>query len=130
MALWHATPKAVAILSRITPDSLCVRRFSPIVGPAFLRIEADDLDTGDMLEILEAIRQLAVNEEFGMTFGEAQDAGCAREFLAAYAAAPDVATVLAERLGDPRKFGGTDDHTATLLWRLEANEALRRDVAA
>jgi hypothetical protein len=31
---------------------------------------------------------------------------------------------IARRFGDPAKYGSTPTDTATLLWRLEANEAL------
>lgn len=124
---WSTTPQALAILIRLSPDDMGVSLNKPIVGDDYLELALRDEDTH---ETLEAVRHLAVNEAFGMTFSEAQDAGCAREFLDFYATVPTVADVLAERFGDPRKFGRTDPYTATLLWRAEAKAAADRSLAA
>jgi hypothetical protein len=124
MPTWCTHPQAVAILSRIKPDNLAVMRFDPIVGPGYLVLRGDDDDTLDLLETLHAKRHVILTEELGMTLAEAREAGRLSEYIEFFRVAADVETVLAERFGDPAKFGSTSPDTATLLWRLEANEAL------
>lgn len=124
--MWQHTQPALAILTRLTPADLRVYVEKPIVGDSYLALTADE----DAHEALEAVRHNAINKAFGMTFSEAQDAGTAREWLAAYRETPTVADVLADRFGDPRKFGRTDAHTATLLWRAEAMASADRPIAA
>jgi hypothetical protein len=127
---WQHSPQAVAILSRIKPDNLAVIRFDPIVGPSYLVLRGDDDDTLDLLEELFAVRKAIVEEAFGATFREASDTGRVYDYLDHMLTYAPVEEVLAERFGDPRKFGSTDPDTATLLWRLEANEALVGRIAA
>jgi hypothetical protein len=127
---WPTTPQAAAILSRITPDDLHVVTERPIVGPDYLALSPITEGMLGWWEALEAERHNATNAAFGVTFGEAQDAGRAVAWIEFYKTVPTVADALADRFGDPRVYGRTDPHTATLLWRNDARAALTTARAA
>jgi hypothetical protein len=130
MPLWQSHPQAVAILSRITPDSLVVRRNCVIVGQDYYVLEGADHDADDLIDELDGVRTGIIDRAFGETFNDANRADRGRAYLAHWQTYPTVEEVLADRFGDPRRFAGLDAYQATLRWRAEAIAALAQGLAA
>lgn len=98
---WSRTPAARALLARITPADLYVRLEYAFAGsPDRLVL------TFDGKEALEKARADFVERCVGMTFGAAEVAGRAQDYLAADACHTSVDDVLAGMFGDPNQWRG------------------------
>lgn len=110
---WHETPAVAAYLDAIDIDDLFLTR-------ARLVMSTDELIySGDPVEKLFKMRREVVDALFGFTFAESEAQGHAREYLDFDDAHPSVHAVLADRFGDPRRFGNEDAHRATLMMRAD-----------
>lgn len=113
-AAWHETPTVAAYLATVTVDDLALRRPLIVMGKDEL------IYTGDPVEKLHDMRREVVDALFGCTFREANASGRAHAYLDFDDENPSVDAVLAERFGDPRRFGNEHPDRATQMMRCEA----------
>lgn len=91
---WQHSRKAQTLLASLRRDQVHREVFMPIWGDR-IWVWRSDRD-----EQLEAVRQAAIVDAFG-DIAEADARGETMAWIDAYSAVPSVATVLAERFGDP-----------------------------
>lgn len=127
---WHQRHPARGILARLTAAGVFLVAVTPIVGERSFRWSA-----AEQHERLEAARKAAVEEGFGHTFAWAAEQGRTRDYLAFDATVPSVGDVLAERFGNPARFGFpahggiSAADTANALWRAEQAAEQKADAA-
>lgn len=112
---WHHTAKAQAILTRIDPAHITVHQSRDAIRADSFYLAVDERTD----KALTDIRNAAVTKALGYSFEEAKDNAARKAWLDAWG--PSVAEVLAERFGNPNRWGpNISREVAEYNWRLGA----------
>lgn len=113
-APWYETSAVAAYLADLDINELYLCRPMVVMGTDELQF------TGSPVEELQDLRRAAVDALFGCTFAEANASGRAHQYLDFDSDFATADEVLAERFGDPRRFGSADPMQATHIMRCDA----------
>lgn len=117
---WHHHPKAQAILTRIDPTHVMVCQSRDAVRTDGFFLAVDERTD----RALTDIRNAAATKATGYSFEQAPDNAARSAWLDAWG--PSVAEVMAERFGDPNRWGpNITREVAEYNWRLHAVELAR-----